>query len=107
MFSFFIQVPVNEEGEFLIENAPLSLQLRFMVLGIKELLGEETTETILSSFPTTSGSPLELFGRRLGLYSGLTRTQIKTKFKRPNGTALTDADVDEIFALLGVTFGTG
>ena len=64
---------------------------------------DEILDDMLPDAPNTQAV---MFGRQLGVYSGMSRTTLKAKFTKPDGSALTDADVDAIFAALGVTSGT-
>jgi hypothetical protein len=87
----------------------LSTQVRFILAGLKLQWGEEVVNTILTNLATElpKNTQTVLFGQKVGMYSGLTRTQIKEKFEKPGNIPLTDADVDEIFTALGVASGTG
>ena len=56
------------------------------------------------SVESTFGESQETYaGRVIGDYSGFSRVSLKSKFKKADGVMnLDDADVDVIFALLGV-----
>lgn len=83
----------------------------FMVKGMEALLesqlGAGAVDDILDDMIPEEVSPQTvMFGHKLGDYSGLNRATIKAKFTKPDGSALLDADVDAIFAALGVVSGT-
>ncbi len=94
-----------------ILSSQATYQERFIVQALMELLesqvGAGTTDDIIDSFlPVSPTQQAVMFGRKLGDYSGLSRTKIKALFTKPDGSALDNDDVDDIFAALGVVTGT-
>jgi hypothetical protein len=73
---------------------------------LEELNPAALDEILEEMLPTTINSQLVMFGHKLGDYMGLDRSTIKEKFTKPDGSALSDADVDDIFAAAGITTGT-
>ena len=94
----------------ILENPTSFFQL-FLIKALERILegdvGPGTTDEILDEMlPATINSQLVMFGHKLGDYMGLDRTTIKAKFKKPDGSALSDANVDAIFAAAGIITGT-
>lgn len=86
----------------ILDNQPTVVEL-FIIRALEELLGDTAFDALIDEMiPATVNGQTVLFGHKLGDYSGLDRTEIKAKFTKPNGTALDDNDVDEIFLALGV-----
>lgn len=96
----------SERIKEILNNQPNFYNL-FLVRALEELLGETAFNAIIDEMvPETVNAQATLFGRKLGDYMGLDRATIKEKFTRPDGTALTDDDVDDIFAAAGIVSGT-
>jgi hypothetical protein len=82
----------------------------FLVKSLERILNEldplALDEILDAMIPETVNSQLVMFGRKIGDYMGFDRATIKAKFKKPDGSALTDADVDDIFEAAGIITGT-
>ncbi len=87
-----------------ILSAQTNLTDLFIIKALERILAEldvNAEDEILDSLiPQAPNTQVKMFGRWLGDYSGLNRQKIKDLF------GLSDADVDAIFAALGVTQGT-
>lgn len=74
-----------------------SQQMRFIAAALEQILGEEKTDVLISEILPQEVKPSPKFkGQPLVLFNGLTREQLKTLHK------FNDADVDEVYALMGV-----
>lgn len=72
-------------------------QIRFIAAALEQLLGAEKTEAILDDMLPASVAVTPKFkGQPVTLFNGLSRDQLKRLHD------FTDADVDEVYALLGV-----
>ena len=73
----------------------------FSALALKHLLGSDYETVVQDMIDAIPQAPVVLpqpvlFGRQLGTYQGLSRSQIKDKF------GLSDGNVDTIFAAAGI-----
>jgi hypothetical protein len=101
----------NERLREMVFDSVVDVRTKFIVEALAALLesqvGVGAVDDILDDLiPVAPNAQTVLFGRKIGDYSGMNRTTLKAKFTKPDGSALTDADVDDIFEALGVTSGT-
>ena len=102
-------VATNERLRQILSSQSTVTEL-FIIKALEAILAniDPTLEDqILDEFlPDTPAQQVVLFGRKLGVYSGLSRTKLKATFTRDGVNPLTDADVDDIFAAIGAVTGT-
>jgi hypothetical protein len=101
----------NERLRQMVFESVTDVRTKFIVEALAVLLesqvGVGAVDDILDELiPVAPNTQTVLFGHKLGDYSGMDRTTLKAKFTKPDGSALTDADVDDIFEALGVVSGT-
>ena len=73
-------------------------QNRFFAGALEQILGEEKTEALIEEIlPPPAAVTPKFKGQLLAVFNGLSREQLKTLH------GFTDADVDEVFRMMGVT----